>query len=237
VSRRLSQSESAQFVDTASTQPSSPQPDPCSPFVDQLPISGVSISVFDDDGRQSTICASDATAARLDELQFELREGPHWEALESATPVLLPDTRGTTPVASIAFGEAILNLPVGALFTFPMTMGAVTVGVVELYRSTAGELDEEALKLAASLTKLATIPAVSDALRTAASDVESVSHETPAMRREVHQATGMILVQLGVSATEAFARLRAHAFAVQRPIRAVARDVVDRTLDFRDLAP
>jgi AmiR/NasT family two-component response regulator len=56
------------------------------------------------------------------------------------------------------------------------------------------------------------------------------------MRREVHQATGMLTVQLDVTATEAFLRLRAHSFATGRAIQDVAHDVVARVLDFRDLA-
>jgi AmiR/NasT family two-component response regulator len=55
------------------------------------------------------------------------------------------------------------------------------------------------------------------------------------MRREVHQATGMILAQLNVPATEAFFRLRAHAFATGRTVQDVAHDVVTRILDFREL--
>ncbi|MGB0094384.1 MAG: ANTAR domain-containing protein [Solirubrobacteraceae bacterium] len=47
---------------------------------------------------------------------------------------------------------------------------------------------------------------------------------------EVHQATGMISVQLGVSMDEAFVRLRAHAFAAGRSLKAVAGDVVARRL-------
>lgn len=47
---------------------------------------------------------------------------------------------------------------------------------------------------------------------------------------EVHQATGMVSVQLGISMDEAFVRLRAHAFAEHRPLRDVARAVVAREL-------
>jgi AmiR/NasT family two-component response regulator len=42
----------------------------------------------------------------------------------------------------------------------------------------------------------------------------------------------MILVQLGISATDAFARLRAYSFAAGRPVTDVARDVVERRIDF-----
>jgi hypothetical protein len=46
----------------------------------------------------------------------------------------------------------------------------------------------------------------------------------------VHQATGMLLVQLGVDAQTALLRLRAHAYAEGRPLREVAADVVERRL-------
>jgi AmiR/NasT family two-component response regulator len=51
-------------------------------------------------------------------------------------------------------------------------------------------------------------------------------------RAEIHQATGMISVQLGVSLEEAFVRLRAHAFAGNAALGHVAAEVVDRRLRF-----
>jgi hypothetical protein len=48
----------------------------------------------------------------------------------------------------------------------------------------------------------------------------------------VHQATGMIIVQLGTTADTAFARLRAYAFAHHRRLSDVAREVVERRLRF-----
>jgi AmiR/NasT family two-component response regulator len=51
-------------------------------------------------------------------------------------------------------------------------------------------------------------------------------------RAEIHQATGMVLAQLGVSAQDALARMRAYAFAEQRLLSDVARDVVSRRLRF-----
>jgi AmiR/NasT family two-component response regulator len=51
-------------------------------------------------------------------------------------------------------------------------------------------------------------------------------------RAEIHQATGMVVAQLGISTADALARLRAHAFAEQRLLGEVARDVVARRLSF-----
>ncbi|MGO9148798.1 MAG: ANTAR domain-containing protein [Acidimicrobiales bacterium] len=52
------------------------------------------------------------------------------------------------------------------------------------------------------------------------------------LRLVVHQACGMVAVQLGVSLTEALIRLRAYSFANDRPIAAIAEDVVARRLHF-----
>ena len=48
----------------------------------------------------------------------------------------------------------------------------------------------------------------------------------------VHQATGMISVQLDSDLTVAFVRLRAHAYFTGRRLSQVARDVVERRLRF-----
>ena len=46
----------------------------------------------------------------------------------------------------------------------------------------------------------------------------------------------MVSLQLGVSLDEAFVRLRAHAFAGERPLRAIAHDVVGRRLRLEEPA-
>jgi len=46
----------------------------------------------------------------------------------------------------------------------------------------------------------------------------------------VHQATGMLSVQMAVSMDEALVRLRAHAFAHDKSVVEVSRDVVARRL-------
>jgi hypothetical protein len=51
-------------------------------------------------------------------------------------------------------------------------------------------------------------------------------------RAEIDQATGMITVQLDTGIDDAFARLRAHAYAQDRSLSDVALDVVTRRLRF-----
>jgi hypothetical protein len=49
---------------------------------------------------------------------------------------------------------------------------------------------------------------------------------------EIHQATGMVIAQLSVAPRIAYLRLRAYAFASDRPLTDVARDVIARRLRF-----
>ena len=61
----------------------------------------------------------------------------------------------------------------------------------------------------------------------------SSNGDAPALRGDspaIHQATGMVMVQLDVSITVADARLRAYAIEVHRPLADVARDVVTHRL-------
>lgn len=207
----------------------------CAPFPRELPVAWASVSVFDSAGRQSTICASDRVAARLDELQLELGEGPHWDALRIARPVLVSSLDGP-PTPWPTFAAAARQLGVNAVFAFPMFLGAVTVGVVGLASPRVVTLGIAEISTALRLTSRITRSAVLHALRGAEEERSPEGPSTPAMRREVHQATGMILAQLDVTATEAFVRLRAHAFATSRSVQDVARAVVVRELDFRDLS-
>ncbi|WP_347757407.1 GAF and ANTAR domain-containing protein [Agrococcus sp. ProA11] len=205
-----------------------------SPFITMLPVSGASITVASGPGH-STLGATDPLASRLEQLQFELGEGPHWSAVRSGEPVLVPslhESGSSWPV----FAAAARTLDVEALFAFPLTLGAATVGVVDLHRTSAGPLTGSEVATARSLASIASAIALGIAARSASAREELAIAPSPELRRVVHQATGMVLVQLDITATEALARLRAHAFASGTPLESVASDVVARRLRFDDRA-
>lgn len=141
--------------------------------------------------------------------------------MRDALPVLVPDVRASRSSWPV-FGAAAIELGVGAMFAFPLSMGAIVVGVVDLYRSTPGILSRNDVATAQALAAVASGVALRLAARSASEEEPADGSFAPELRRVVHQATGMVLVQLDVSATEAFARLRAHAFASGRPPESVA---------------
>jgi AmiR/NasT family two-component response regulator len=60
--------------------------------------------------------------------------------------------------------------------------------------------------------------------------VDGQARDLALHRAEIDQATGMLTVQLGVPAAEAFARLRAYAYSQDRRLADVAGDIVARRL-------
>ncbi len=207
----------------------------CEPFVTGLFVDGASISVFDFAGSQVTVCASDATAARAESLQFELGEGPHWEALATGAPVMCPDITKALSGSWPVFAGAAQDAGIAAAFAFPMRIGAATVGVVDLYCAHPRWLDAHQISLASSMADRVAIAAVRMATRMADDPHAAENDVAPALRREVHQATGMIQAQLEVSATEALTRLRSRAFATGMPIGELAASVVAGRTDFSAL--
>ena len=118
------------------------------------------------------------------------------------------------------------------MFAIPVRIGAAHLGVLDLYWLTAGSL---------SLEKLVDALAYADAVLMLALDTRggaALGMDNPGdgglveWRAEVHQATGMISVQLNVDVTEALIRLRAYAYLHDRRLADVAAEVVARRLRF-----
>jgi hypothetical protein len=208
----------------------------CEMFVESVPVSGASITVFRDPTVQSTICTSNELAASLDQLQFDLSEGPRWETARTGLVTVSHDLKRDVHPRWPVFGAAAAELGVGALFSFPIRIGGELMGVADLYRDEAGPLGNEATARAIEVSRRVALPAVDRAGRSAESALER-PEDGAALRREVHQATGMVLMQLEVTAAEALAILRGYAFAHGRSVDDVARDVVARRIDFGEESP
>lgn len=174
---------------------------------------------------------SDAAHAAVDELQFTLGEGPCLDADRWAHPVLVPDL-ASDDGAWAAFSTAAIEHGVHAVFAFPLLVGAQRLGVLSLYRATPGELDGADLADAIELSRIATHLLLDLEADLAPGMVPERLGDILDDRAPVHQATGMIAAQLDTDVATALSRLRAYAWAQDRSISDVAREVVDRVLRF-----
>lgn len=222
----------SEFTTAASSMQAAPDgADLCPPFLATLPVTGVGISTLGEPFGTRTVCASDDLAERIDEIQLDLGEGPCWEALAIRRPVLEPDLSATTgdrwPVAL----EELLRAGVGAVFSFPMHIGTIPVGAVDLSVGQGHVLTVGQIRGAVELTEVAARRVLRGALLDAAADGRADMDTGRYSRREVHQATGMVAAQLGVDVADALLVLQAHAFATEHTVRDVAADVIARRID------
>ncbi|TCC01934.1 ANTAR domain-containing protein [Kribbella soli] len=199
-----------------------------------VPVSGVGLALMTSTGHGGTITATDRRASMMEDLQATLGEGPCLDASNDGQPVLQSDLAATGPARWPGFAAAALDAGVAAVFAFPLQVGAIRLGVLDLYRDTTGSLDRPQLAEALAFAEAATTILLS--LQDKATPGEPLHPqlaEAVESRREIHQATGMVSVQAGVGLTDALLRLRAHAFSSERSLIEVAKDVVDRRLRFQ----
>ncbi|WP_200301717.1 GAF and ANTAR domain-containing protein [Streptomyces adelaidensis] len=199
--------------------------------------SGLSVSVLGDGSDMGVVlCASDSVAARLAEIQYTLGEGPCMEAVRLHAPVFATDlTRPPATRRWPLFAMQAAKAGAEAAFSLPLAGAGNSLGTLDLYRERAGSLSGDHIRTALLVADAVTLAVI--ALDHASPHPEGVVTwlaGAEADREEVHQATGMIMVRLGVSAEEALLRLRARAFAQGRTSTQVARDIIDRVMDLGD---
>jgi hypothetical protein len=203
----------------------------CRAIVQCLEVDGASVTVVGSLVAREPLFASDVLSARLEELQFTVGEGPGTDEPGSRSPTLIPDLESAAPRWP-AFVPGAVDAGARAIFSFPLQIGAIEVGTLSLYRAKPGPLTADELADVLVFADIALRLLLDGASGiTGSPDYQPLDGMSDG-RAEVHQATGMISVQLGVSLEEAFARLRAHAFGTSIALAAVASAVVSRQLRF-----
>ncbi len=206
----------------------------CEVVVEQVPVDAAAITVRATRRVQELAAATDVWAQRLEELQYTVGEGPGVEAYDTGGPVLVADLTADADRWP-AFADTAAGQEVGAVFAFPLQTGAIRLGTLDLYRRRPGALAPGALADAAAFADVATTALLADTSRGPAEVAPWARDGAPGHYDDVNVATGMLAAQLHISIEDAFMRLRAHAFAHDRPLVEVARSVLARELDLDSL--
>jgi GAF domain/ANTAR domain len=206
----------------------------CTAAVSLLSLKGAGLSLMVDGELCGTAGVSEPGIALVQELQLTLGEGPCVDAWTNRAPVLEANLADPAIVRWPAFAHAGVDAGVLAVFAFPLHLGAIRIGVLVLYRGHSGMLNADEMAYGLVLADMATQVLLALQAGAPADVLHEVLAGEPSHWAEVHQATGMVSVQLGVSLDEAFVRLRAHAFAEELPLRTVAREIVMRRYRFQE---
>jgi hypothetical protein len=197
--------------------------------VDLVAVGGAGIMLMDHGGNGSSLGLSDLATGLVEDLQFTLGEGPGIDAHGDGLPVLEPSLDAMSDDRWPAFAPAAVDVGFLGAFGFPLHMGTVRLGALDLYQHRRGDLRGEQLSDALSMAEIVT-RAVVAAQGGANRGALSVDFLDVDLRAQVHQAAGMLSRQLDLPIADALVRLRAHAYAQGRPINEVALDVVERRL-------
>jgi hypothetical protein len=204
----------------------------CELCVSELAVSGARVRVLGGVAANESgalVYATDPMGLRLEDLASTSGVGPCFDAFTHRLPLLVPDLaleQSRWP----GFATEALETGVAAVFTFPLQVGGARLGVLELHREKAGALTPDQVADALLLSDEAT--------ETILDDLDGLRPmELPEMvdiQAKVHQATGFVAVDLGVSLNEALLRIRGHAFAHRQTLANVARQIIERRLRLED---
>jgi hypothetical protein len=209
--------------------------DVCAVAVSSAQLSGAWLVAARGGDPDFVMYVTDPVGEQLAELQLMLGEGPCHDVLASAAPVLAADLDDAEPGRRWpAFIPAARELGAGAVFAFPLIVGAIRAGVLGLYRGSPGPLSDRQLGDLLILADAATVmllgSANGDHQDGDGAGLDGQAPDLAVHRAEIDQATGMLTVQLDVPVAEAFARLRAYAYSQDRRLAEVAGDIVARRL-------
>lgn len=204
----------------------------CAVCVDLTGMSGAWVSGLP--GSAGPAIATDPLAETLSDLQVLLGEGPAADAVKDGRPVAVTD------VATVAsrrvwplFARAAADSGARAMLVLPIRVGTATIGLFGLYSRvptvlvTSQRAEVDAFAGVALGLLLDGVHHYPSDLRRHVPDGWSPVHP------EIHQATGIVSVQLGLDVAEALVCLRAHAYAQARPLLEIAREIVTRRRRFR----
>jgi hypothetical protein len=202
--------------------------------VGTLDVNGAGISLVSDTGHRGVVCATDEVSRRIEDLQITLGEGPCIDAVRTGAPVLVADLDARDDIAAWrwpAFMAAANAAGVRAVFAFPLRIGAISLGALDMYRSQPGPFGDDQLSAALLAAEAGAIALLG--LKTSPDGTLADTAEVGVgYHAQIHQASGMVMVQLGVTIEQAFLLLRARSFATGRSLHDLAVDVIRRRLRF-----
>lgn len=204
----------------------------CQASASVVRVAGAGIVLLSAGRPLGNVCVSDPMTEAVEEVQYTLGEGPCMDAFSSKVPMLAPDLASPDLTRWPEFRSGALGLGVRAAFGFPMLVGPVCIGALNLYHDRPGGLTTEQFADAVTVADMATRTVLSWQSVVGAGILPWQLEQVPAHRAAIHQAAGMVSVQAAVSVSDALVVLRAHAFAEGRPLSEVAADVVERRLHF-----
>ncbi|KGN39658.1 ANTAR domain-containing protein [Knoellia aerolata] len=199
----------------------------CQATVDLLGCDGGAITLAYTLLERVTLCTTNDTARILEEAQDVVGQGPGPDAFTTGVYQRFDLTveDGPNPRWPLLESQTLTALAPLVVHALPLGEPDHMLGVLTLHQAgSTPPLDIDAARVVAKV--------LTAALLADAPTQHDLGHAPWAERAEVHQATGMVVAQLGVPESDAIALLRAHAYSHDQSVTASAHAVLTRQLTF-----
>ncbi|MFI2027852.1 GAF and ANTAR domain-containing protein [Streptomyces buecherae] len=193
---------------------------------------GATLSLLTDTPARQLLGASDATALRLEEIQFTVLEGPCISAATTGEPVIVADL-ATTVGAWPLFGATMREqLPrVRAVHAFPLYFGDYVLGTVDVLAVRPRALEADAVKRALEVVDAVAVALMPARTRLFPGNSAPVWEPEEIVRAhwfDTRHAVGLVAEHRGVGPEDALALMRAEAFRTGRTLAEITADVLGR---------
>lgn len=187
-------------------------------------VDGAGLMLADADQHLRSVAASDGRFAHLEELQIRLQEGPCVEAFDTKEMVGAEDLTcdGRWP----RFSQAAVAKKVRAVLASPLPYNQDAVGVVAVLSEREHPWSAEGELALLAFTDLAALLIASMMQGQEQTELTAQLQGALHSRRVIEQAKGVLMGREGITARQAYERLRARARAQRRNLAAVCADVV-----------
>ena len=199
-----------------------------------LDVASAGLLLADGAGVLHLLAASSEATRELEVFQLQRDQGPCLDCFHSGAPVSVPDLAEETARWPL-FVQRATEAGFASVHAIPMRLRENTLGALNLFGTTVGELKTEDLVLAQALADVASVALVQDkAVADQGVVVEQL--QTALISRVVlEQAKGVVAHVGKVDMAEAFRVLRSYARDHNLRLTAVAETVVNRSLRVQDL--
>lgn len=197
--------------------------------VEVLDVDAAGIMVADIDGALRVLASSSNVMRMLELFELQADEGPCTDAYQTGTAVFR-ELRAATDDPWPAFSPRAIRAGFPTVHALPMVLRGQTIGALNLFRRSAGSLDEADLTAAQALADVATIAVLQQRAAVQASELNEQLTQALNSRVIIEQAKGVVAERLSLDIGESFERLRAHARTNHLRLVDVARGVIDGEL-------
>ena len=197
-------------------------------------VNGLGIMLMSGDVPRGSLCTSDDVSQLIEELQYTLGQGPCIDAYQHDAVVTEPDLADPETPRWFAFSPPVLRAGVRAVFGFPLRVGTVRLGALNLYARLPGaygliDRTKAVIFAAHAGIALGTAEALEDAAVSLQGEVDLLQNlrEALASREVIGQAEGILMERERITSDQAFGVLRQASQHLNIKLREIAQYVVD----------